>query len=310
MKRVIVTGATGFVGANLVRQLLKDGQQVHLLVRPGYTPWRIQAIRNDVHLYEVDFQQAEKLSGIIRQIGPDWIFHLAAYGAYSSQTDLTRMVETNITGTINLVEACLQTGFESFINTGSSSEYGFKTIAPAETEWLEPNSHYAITKASATLYCRYTSQVCNARLHTLRLYSVFGPYEDPQRLMPALIKYGLMNKLPPLVGPDTARDYVYVDDVIDAYLLAATKTNHEPGAIYNVGSGIQTPLHEVVQVARRVLGITVEPEWGSMPQRMWDTTTWVANNKKIHNELGWKPRFTFEQGFRKMVDWASRNNEL
>jgi len=310
MKHVIITGATGFIGTNLTRRLLNEGHEIHLLVRPGYSPWRIQAIRGDVHLHEIELQDIESLGGIVRRIRPDWVFHLAASGAYSWQTDLAHMVQTNIVGTINLVEACLQAGFETFINTGSSSEYGFKRTAPTETEWLEPNSHYAVTKASASLFCRYTAQSRNVRLYTLRLYSVYGPYEEPKRLMPTLIRLGLKGKLPPLVNPETARDYIYVDDVVDAYLLAATRSVQELGAVYNIGSGVQTSLREVVHVARQVLGIVVEPEWGTMSQRIWDTNTWVADIQKSSDELGWHPQFTFQQGFRKMVQWFSDNTEF
>ena len=310
MKRAIITGATGFVGANLARRLLQDGHQVHLLVRPGYTRWRIQAMRNDVCLHEADLRDEEAIANVVGNIRPNWVFHLAAYGAYSWQTDLRRMVQTNIIGTINLVEACLKTGFEAFVNTGSSLEYGFKDHAPSESEWLEPNSHYAVTKASATLFCRYTAQSQGVHLPTLRLYSVYGPYEEPTRLIPTLILRGLNGELPPLVNPDITRDFVYVDDVSESYLLTATRPNQEPGAVYNVGTGVQSSLREVVDVARRVMGITVEPEWGSMPDRQWDTNVWVSDNRKIQGELGWRPRYTFEQGFRTMVNWFRDNPAL
>ena len=307
MKRVIVTGATGFVGVNLARRLLQDGHEVHLLVRHDYNAWRIEAIREDVRLHKVDLGETEALAPVIGNIRPEWIFHLAAHGAYSWQTDLPQIAQTNIIGTMNLVQACLRTGFEVFVNTGSSSEYGFKDHAPTEAELLEPNSYYAVAKASATLFCRYTAQSSGVRLPTLRLYSVYGPYEEPTRLMPTLILYGLAGQLPPLVDPSIARDYVFVEDVIDAYLLAATQPNQEPGAIYNVGTGVQTSLREVVEVARRTMGIAAEPQWGSMSNRKWDTSIWVANNQKIKNDLAWQPSYTFEEGFRLMVNFFLKN---
>jgi UDP-glucose 4-epimerase len=309
VKRVIITGATGFIGANLVRRLLGDGHEIYLLVRPGYSPWRILKILKDVSHYEVDFRDAKTLEEIVRQIRPDWVFHLAVSGAYSWQTDLNLMVQTNIIGTINLVEACLRTGYESFINTGSSSEYGFKKFAPSETEWLEPNSDYAVTKASASIFCRYISQSRGVPLQTLRLYSVYGPYEEPKRLIPSLIREGWKGKFPPLVGSETSRDYIYVDDVVEAYMLAATKPNQELGAIYNIGSGIQTSLHEVVQVARKTLGIQSEPEWNTMPQRIWDTNIWVANIRKAVDELIWQPQINLQLGFLRTVQWLSNNPE-
>jgi len=310
MKCVLITGATGFVGANLTRRLLQDGHEVHLLVRQGYRAWRIEAICTEVQLHEVDFTDEEVLTHVVGNIRPDWIFHLAAHGAYPSQTDLQQMVQTNIMGTINLVEACLRTGFEAFVNTGSSSEYGFKDYAPSETEWLEPNSHYAVTKASATLYCCYTAQSRGVHIPTLRLYSVYGPYEEPTRLMPTLIIRGLKGELPPLVNPDVAHDYVYVEDVIEAYLLSATQPNQKLGAVYNVGTGVQTSLRQAVDIARRVMNIRVEPVWETMSNRKWDINVWVADNQKIRAELGWQPRHTFEQGFRLMLNWFHANPSM
>jgi len=308
MKRVIVTGSTGFIGANLTRRLLDDGHEVHLLIRRNDHRWRIEAIRDHVMLHEVDLRDRGTVAALIKNIRPDWVFHLAVHGAYSTQTDLFEMIETNIAGTMNLVQACLETGFEAFVNTGSSSEYGWKNVAASENTWLEPNSYYAATKASATILCRYLSQSQGVHIPTVRLYSVYGPFEEPTRLMPALILHGLRGALPPLVSPDIARDYVYIDDVNEAYLLAAGQPDQELGAVYNVGTGIQTSMREVVSIARQVMGVEALPEWGSMPDRHWDTNVWVADNQKIKNELSWQPMHTFEQGFRSMVDWF-RNNK-
>jgi dolichol-phosphate mannosyltransferase len=245
----------------------------------------------------------------VAAIRPEWVFHLAAYGAYSSQTDVHRMVQTNIAGTVNLVEACLGTGCEVIVNTGSSSEYGFTDHAPAETEREAPNSHYAVTKVAATQYCRFTAQSRGIHLPTLRLYSVYGPYEEPTRLMPTLIVHGLRGELQPLVDPTIARDYVSIDDVCAAYLLAATRPTSEPGAIYNVGTGVQTSLGELVALARTILPIATEPVWGSMPNRAWDSTVWVADNRKIRDALGWHPRYSLDQGFRRMVEWFQDNRD-
>lgn len=310
MKRAIVTGATGFIGANLAHRLLRDGHTVHLLVRPNFSDWRIETIRPHVYIHKVDMTDFEQLVEVISQIQPDWVFHLAAHGAYAYQTNWQEITRTNVNSTFNLVQACLKSGFETFINTGSSSEYGFKSYAPSETEWLDPNSYYAVTKASATLFCRYTAESQKVRIPTLRLYSVYGAYEEPSRLMPNLIVRGLAGKLPPLVNPNIARDYIYIDDVNDAYLLAATQPEQEWGAVYNVGSGVQTSLQEVVDVARQVMNIAVEPGWGSMPDRHWDTNVWVSDNRQIQKVLGWKPRYPFRQGFEQMVKWFEENPEL
>jgi len=303
MKRVILTGGTGFVGANLTRRLLQDGHHVHLLVRTDYSGWRIKEILNDIQLHTVDLSNSESVLKTLTTIQPDWIFHLAAHGAYSWQKDVAQIIQTNLIGTVNLVEAALKIGFESFIHTGTSSEYGFKEEAPLETAWLEPNSTYACAKAAATQYCRYSAQAHKAHIVTLRLYSAFGPYEDPNRLIPNLIRHGLRGELPPLVNPAIARDFIYVDDVCNACVLAVQKPTQSFGSVYNLGTGVQTTLSEVVDVARRIMQIQTEPQWGSMPSRSWDTSVWVANNHKIQEELNWFPRYDFEQGFRLMVEW-------
>ncbi len=308
MKRVLVTGAGGFVGANLARRLLSEGHEVHVLT--AHRSWRLDEIADHIKIHTVDLTDASAVSKTISTTRPDWVFHLAAHGAYCNQTDLLRMVQTNIFGTMNLVEACLEIGFEAFVNTGSSSEYGYKDHPPAEGECLAPNSHYAVTKASATLYCRHTAESRNVHLPTLRLYSVYGPYEEPNRLIPTLVVHGLRGELPPLVNPDVARDFVYVDDVCDAYLLAATHITPERGAIYNVGTGMQTRLRDVVATGRDLFAIDKLPEWGSMPNRRWDTEVWVADNRKIMAELGWQPKVNFADGLRMTSEWLKNHPDL
>ncbi|NEP60881.1 MAG: NAD-dependent epimerase/dehydratase family protein, partial [Symploca sp. SIO2G7] len=287
----------------------QDGHNVHVLVYPKSNLWRLKEHLDDIYVHEVDLADIAQIQTLLPSVKPDWIFHLAVHGAYSHQTDAMRMVQTNIIGTINLLESSLQEGFEVFVNTGSSSEYGYKDHAPNETEWIDPNSYYAVTKASATLYCRYTANSRSVKVPTLRLYSVYGPYEEPTRLMPTLIRQGLEGKLPPLVNPDTARDYVYIDDVCDAYLFAASQTADEFGPVFNVGTGVQTSLRQLVTIAKHVLNIPAEPNWGSMAGRHWDTTTWVANSQKIRTVLGWKPQYPIEAGFQEMVNWAKTKYE-
>ncbi|MBS2000502.1 MAG: SDR family NAD(P)-dependent oxidoreductase [Candidatus Obscuribacterales bacterium] len=310
MKTVIITGATGFVGANLARRLLQDGCAVHLIVRPQYSSWRIDEVRSECRIHEIDLQDAEPLQSAVAKIKPDWIFHLAANGAYSWQTDVREIINTNLIGTVNLVQSCLAAGFESFVNTGSSSEYGFKDHAPVENEYIEPNSYYAVAKSSATMFCQFMARSQKVQIPTLRLYSIYGPYEEPNRLMPTIIINGLAGKLPPLVDPNIARDYVSAHDCVEAYLLAASSKIADLGAVYNVGSQKQTSLAEVVEVARNVLNITEAPNWGSMPNRKWDTSVWVSNSEKIKADLGWQARDSFEQGFSNMVSWFNENPEM
>lgn len=303
MQKALITGASGFVGNNLARFLVKRGHEVHLILREGHADWRLRDMRKVVIVHAADLRDADGIHRTLKDIKPQWVFHLAAHGAYSFQTDAQTILQTNIMGTVNLVRAAVDAGVEVFVNTGSSSEYGFKDHAPRETEDLKPNSHYAVAKAAATLFCGYTARATGTRVPTLRLYSVYGPYEDPNRLMPTIILEGLGKRLPPLVNPDVSRDFVYVEDVVRAYLLAATVGDQEPDAIYNVGTGDQTSIRTVVDTARGVLDIAEEPQWASMPDRIWDTDTWVGDNRLIREKLGWRPQYSFAEGFSKMADW-------
>jgi len=246
----------------------------------------------------------------MQEVRPERVFHLAAHGAYSWQDNARRIMETNAVGAVNLLDACLDADCEAFVNAGSSSEYGLKDHPPSEDETLEPGSAYAVSKAAATLLCGHAARTGRIGGVTLRLYSVYGPYEAPRRLIPQLVVQGLRGRLPPLVAPEVAHDFVAIDDVVEAFLLAAERVDLKPGAVYNIGSGVQTGLRDVVAMARRVLGVEVEPEWGSAPGRDWDTTTWVADARKAQSMLGWRATVSFEEGFARTVAWLESTPEV
>lgn len=309
MERVIVTGGTGFIGANLARKLLENFE-VHLLVRPGYAGWRIADISSDVELHELELADEERVRKVLKQLKPARLFHLAAHGAYSWQTDWREMLSTNVQATMNLVEAGIANGAQAIVVAGSSSEYGVKDHAPKETEFADPNSYYATTKLAATQYCRFVGTSKKQPVCVLRLYSAYGPFEAPERFVPSLILRGLEGKLPPLVPPAIARDYIYVDDVCDAFLKAADAAARYPGAVWNVGSGVQTTIGEFVELARTMLGIIEEPRFGSMPARTWDTEVWKADSALIAEQLGWSPTHDLQSGFGEMIMWFRKNENM
>lgn len=301
-KRVLVTGGTGFIGANLTRKLVKDGHAVELLVRDGFTKWRIRDISDSVKITLVSLSDLEALRQAVLSAKPDWIFHMASYGAYQDQMDWKRMIHTNVIGTSNLLQAAREAGFNAFINSGSSSEYGFKPDPASEDDLVEPDSDYAVSKVAATHKCVLAGRSENLPVCTLRLCSVFGPFDEPTRLIPALVVNGLKGALPPVANPASARDFIYVDDVVEAYLAAAVNADRFPGHVFNVGSGVQTTLAEAVAAARGEFKISEEPVWRSIEDRICDGHR-VADNGKIVRELAWNPRNSFAQGLAKFGRW-------
>lgn len=299
--KALVTGANGFVGANLVRYLLSNGHEVTAVVRPGGTPWRLEGVAG-ARRVEVDLGDPGAVEAAALAERPDWIMHLAAHGGYSWQQDLRPMVAVNIECTDALLRAARETG-AALVHAGSSSEYGYKDHAPVEDERIEPNSHYAVTKAAGTHLCRLAAATHGQRAVTLRLYSVYGPWEEHGRLMPTLVHRARAGTWPPLVGPDTARDFVWIDDVCDAFVRAASEPLDDPGAVFNIGSGRQTTLRDVVAAAAEVFGVAQEPRWGSMAQRRWDTTVWVSDPGAAERALGWRAGTPLRDGLARLGAW-------
>jgi UDP-glucose 4-epimerase len=298
--RALVTGAAGFVGANMSRRLLRDGHEVHAVAHLDGDSWRLAGL-DGLIVHDVELTAPGVARCLVEDVAPEWVMHFATYGAYSWQTDAARICATNLGVTIELVDAAERAGVRAFVHAGSSSEYGFKDHAPTEEERPDPNSTYAVAKAAATMYCRYRAHAAGLPAVTLRLYSVYGALEDERRLIPTLLRHALRGTLPPLVAPETARDFVYVEDVCEAFLRAAEMGTALSGGIYNVGSGRQVTLRELVDCVRAVLTVHAQPSWGSYPRRRWDTNVWYASTDRIVRDLGWSASTDIEAGLRRTI---------
>lgn len=299
----LVTGASGFVGAVLTRRLVEQGREVHLFVRRESNLWRLKDILANVITHEVDLRDAATVERCVAEIRPSVIYHMATNGAFSNQRDCTTIFAANFSGTQNLLKACEQVGFDCFINTGSSSEYGIKTVPMHEKDILEPMGYYGVSKASTTLLCSSEAVQKNLPVVTLRLFSPYGPWDDPKRFIPYVIKSLLRGEAPLLSTPESVRDYVYIDDVVDLYLKVSAK-QYLPGEIINVGSGVQSSLGDVVTVLEDVIGNGVEPVWGSVPIQRPEPQCWVADINKAQRHLGWQPSIHLAAGLRNTVAWV------
>lgn len=305
-KNVLVTGAAGFIGANLVRRLLKEKYRVHIILKPDTNPWRLKDITTDIQIHNVELSSKNTLKKTLQTINPFAIFHLAAHGAYSFQTNAEEMIKINIEGTFNLLSASKSIDYTIFVNTGSSSEYGFKKKPMKEKDVLLPTSFYAATKASATHLCQVFAKEYNKPVVTIRPFSVYGSYEEGKRFIPTIIKSLLTNQTINITPGIERRDFIYIDDMIDAYISTIKKGGILKGKICNVGTGKQYSNDEVVKTLFKSVNKKVPIEKGTYPKRTWDSSYWVANISYSKRILDWYPKYSLDMGLLKTYKWFKR----
>ena len=307
-EKVLVTGATGFVGANLVRRVLQQGYDVHIFTRASSNKWRLADVMSKLNDYTVDLVQTGKLKALIRHVKPDIIFHLAASGIYGG-VNLTerKLIENNFWGTVNLVNACRDIDYKCFVNTGSSSEYGPKKHPMKETDVCEPINMYGITKCAATLYGSFVAKTEGKPIIGLRLFSPYGPYDDKTRLVVYSIVNALQNNDLNLANPDAVRDYIYVEDILNLYLKIIDRAYELKGEVFNVGGGSQTTISYIVGKVIELTQSKSKVNWGVAGGRRWDTERWEADIEKTSKAFDWKPTYSIEEGLKNTVDWF-RNN--
>jgi nucleoside-diphosphate-sugar epimerase/glycosyltransferase involved in cell wall biosynthesis len=300
---VLITGASGFIGANLFRAVAAVRDDVFAAVRRGRN-WRLADV-SDEQLVAVDLNDFAGAKNMINGLQPQTIFDCAAYGAYSFEDNGGLIYQTNFQSIVNLVGLVAGRTFAAFVHAGSSSEYGTNCSAPSEDSGLEPNSHYAVSKVAVANFLQYMGKHNGFPCVNLRLYAVYGPYEDTSRLIPNLLRQALAGKLPPFVDPRTSRDFIHVADVVSAFVRAANSMQPQLyGESFNIGTGIKTTIADLADTTRRVFNVAAEPRFGSMEGRAWDLADWYANPRKAIAKLGWHPQVTLEEGLRRTADWV------
>ncbi len=308
-ERIFITGATGFIGSNLTRRYLDQGAEVFINLRKASDTWRIKDILSEVNSVAIDITDYEKLRQAIKKVRPDIIFHTATYGGSAEQKNIERIMETNITGTVNLIRSCRDTGVRLLVNTGTSSEYGIKDSAMKETSLLEPVNEYGVSKAAATLFSQTYAVTDMLPIVTLRLFSPYGRYEQKSRLVPSVILSALQKINPKISSREFVRDFIYIDDILDAY-EAVTNLKNPAGKIFNIGSGQQHSVGEIVDIIVSHLGNEVTYELGAPQAWNNEPQVWQADIQKANIELRWVPRYSLNDGLAATIDWFKVNKEL
>ena len=309
-KKVLVTGVTGFVGANLARRLVKDDYEVHILTRETSNLWRIKEIYKNLIDWKVDLREKEKLKNILEKINPEYIIHLAIYGGRPNEKDTEEIINSNFLGTVNLVEASRNINYKVFINTGSSSEYGMKNEKMQENMVCSPNTIYGIAKVGATLYCNYEAKKNNKNIGTLRLFSPFGDFEDRGRLFPDIILALLENKDVNLANPKAVRDFIYIEDVVDLYMKIINENLNISGEVFNCGYGEQHSVEYVANKIKKYLNSKNSLNYGAKEGRSFDTDLWESDISKIKEKLNWTPKLDFDASIEKACEWYKKNKNL
>lgn len=285
------------------------GYDVHIMIRETSNKWRIKDIVKDITEHVVDLRDYDSLRKIVLGINPGIIYHLATYGGHWLQQDMQEIIQSNIIGTVNLLNACAMLEFDCFVNTGSSSEYGLKSQAMVESDLLAPITNYGASKAAATLFCQVIASEHDLPVVSLRLFSPYGPYEEASRLIPTVVLASLSGEDPRLSSGGSVRDFIFIDDVLDLY-LKVIEFKLSPGEVFNVGSGTQHLVSEVVDKIIALTEANIQPIYGSFIRPIVEPETWKANLNKTIKMLKWEPKIDMDQGLKKTIEWFRQHSDL
>ncbi len=309
--KILIAGGTGFIGSNLVHFFYKKGHNVATTMRAQSNPWRISNLLTDIDIFKLDITDKERVNEVFVFFKPDIVINTIAYGGYHFETDSARILGINFNGTANLVESYVNSNAELLINTGSSSEYGFKNHPMSEQNILEPIGPYAVSKAAATLYSRSRSIESNRKIVTLRLFSAYGEFEEAHRLIPYLMYSSITAKAARLNDQNNMRDFIYVRDICDAYgSLIERMEKASLGEILNLGSGKEYKVAEVVSLIEKISGQKLNVEWQHSEERVGDKAIrWLAETSKMNDILNWRPKYSLEKGLSTTYSWFRENLE-
>jgi nucleoside-diphosphate-sugar epimerase len=284
--RALVTGAGGFVGAHLCARLEADGWDVVGTVRPGSpAPGRI----------EVDLADPVATAEVARRVDPDVAFLLAASRAAATPAERAATMAVNAGSGAWVVDA-VGDRCRAVVQLGSSTEYAESDRPMDETTPLRPRGYFGATKLAGSTLVAATAAARGVRAAVLRAFQVYGLGDHPHRLVPTVLRAARTGDVLPMTGPGMQRDWVHVDDVVEACLRVALADDLPSGQVLNIGTGRQVANEELVATVERVSGRSIRLAPGAHPGCPWDTTSWVCDPSLARDLLGWEAKVTLEEG--------------
>jgi len=307
---ILVTGGAGFIGSHLVERLLADGHKVAIVddfndfYDPEIKRQNISAIVNDVSVHQVDLRNSAAVRSLFHQDKFDAIMHLAARaGVRPSIAQPHLYYDTNVAGTLHLLEAARTTGIERFVFASSSSVYGVCKKVPFSEEFhlTQTISPYAATKIAGEFLCSTYSHLYTMRIVALRYFTVYGARQRPDLAIHQFtrrIQAGL--PIDQFGDGTTRRDYTYVDDIIDG-TMAALKYDGAPFDIFNLGESETIQLKDLIAAIENALG--KKAKINPLPEQPGDVPLTCADISKAKKLLGYNPKTQLSAGLPKFVDW-------
>jgi nucleoside-diphosphate-sugar epimerase len=307
-KIVLVTGAAGFIGSQLSRRLLEEGADVHVLLRKDTNQFRVRDFIGNLTVWYGDLRDYSTICSCFKNLRPQVIFHLASFREVRRDSALIEpMIDINMKGTINLLRGVIEEKItlEFFVNTGSSEEYGDGSFPFREDQREIPVSPYSASKVAATYFCQMLHKSMGLPVVTLRPFLTYGPNQDNDMFVPSLIQHCLKKKDFQMTTGDQTREFNYIDDIVDAYLLAATNPN-AIGEIINIGNGIEYSIKEVAEKIVHMMGNPIQLLLGALPKRAGETNHFFCSNEKVRRLLGWAPKIDLHEGLTRTINWHKK----
>ena len=307
--RIFITGATGFIGSNLVRILSEDGHQISALIRQSpRKPWALRKIQTQVRIYSGNLLDFSSLSWILREEQPEIILHLGAITKVGySFTHPFEVLDINFIGTVNLAEAARRVLPElgMFLFASSVEVYGFQVTREPFTEEMPPFpiAPYAVAKHSSEKYLQYLAKVYDFPALILRQSNTYGRRYDFYFVVEAFISAMLLDSKEVNFGrSEPVRNFIYIDDLTNLY-RAILKQFHElhPGEIFNTGPPNGRSIGELAEGIARLLDWSGKINWGTRELRPGEVPYLNTFNEKITEKIGWRPEIGLDVGLRKTI---------